>query len=239
MVVTTLRSLGTTTVAGLAAALSWSERRTVRALQRSGVNRGVGVEYDRSRGTVRWISPRSVSGATTGPGPAASPSLRSSPPPAPPLARPTGETNASRASLEKSVSQALPANWKATVKCPSCQVPLEATGTSSLFYCPKCGRLTDRSRIPTGGSEVRPSAPKPPAPEGVRPVATSINLDDRRSQEMFAAWVSSGPIPCPKCRTSLRHTGLGKYRCPTCGTQVAMPRELGTKATEPPAIPAE
>ena len=67
------------------------------------------------------------------------------------------------------------------------------------------------------------------------------SLSDRKSQEMFAAWVTNRPIPCPKCRTPLRHRGISVYGCPSCGQQVRFPTP-GTPAVPPgvsaPAGPA-
>jgi predicted RNA-binding Zn-ribbon protein involved in translation (DUF1610 family) len=89
--------------------------------------------------------------------------------------------------------------------CPSCRVPLVAAASGALVVCPHCGRLAHlRNRGVVGGS---PNRTPPPLP-------------DRRSEEMFAAYVNSGPIPCPKCQTPLRHRGVSEYGCPACGEVV-------------------
>ena len=85
-------------------------------------------------------------------------------------------------------------------------------------------------------SQAAPAAETPAtsaAPPLPVPTSTSArNVDDRRSQELFAAYVSAKPIPCPKCKTPLRHRALSEYVCPSCGQTVRFP-----KATEPRAPP--
>jgi hypothetical protein len=78
------------------------------------------------------------------------------------------------------------------------------------------------------GSEKASAPPAPPAPDVSSP-ATSAPKEaetatDRRSQELFAAYVTSRPIPCPKCRTPLRHRALAEYSCPSCGQSVRFPK---------------
>ena len=70
------------------------------------------------------------------------------------------------------------------------------------------------------------ATPGPPAPAASLPPpgAGWPPVNDRRSQELFAAWVTSSPIPCPKCRTPLRHHGVSEYSCPACGLAVAFPK---------------
>src|SRR5579863_1050903 len=107
----TLRSLGSTTVEGLSAALSWSPRRTDRVLRDVLANpEGAAIRYDRVAGTVAWTLPSSMAAAPSRP----SPLSPTSPSPAAP---------------------ALPKAWGASPKCASCQVGLEPTGTGGLF-CP-------------------------------------------------------------------------------------------------------
>jgi len=129
---------------------------------------------------------------------------------------------------------ALPRSLGASAKCPSCQVTLEPTGTGGQF-CPQCGRLapTPSSARPTLASS--PSAPAPGL-SASRPADPA----DRRAQEMFAAWVTARPIPCPKCRTPLRHRGVAQYGCPACGAQIAFDRSAGIPAVSggAPAGPA-
>lgn len=197
----TLRSLGPTSVGGLSAALSWSPRRTQRALLEA-VSWGRGaIEYDPVSGRV---------GFRSRPVPSAEARVLASPPESPAPARVDPPP--------------LPKSWNPAPKCPACDVPFVATGSGSGVYCPNCGRLSLRGA--SGGAP--PTAP--PAAAEAPPVrsgpatqhgpATTLG-DDRHSQELFAAWVTSRPIPCPKCRTSLRHRGVGQYACPACGAQVA------------------
>ena len=212
----TLRSLGATSVSGLSAALSWSERRTERAIE-DALRRGYGaIRFDRARRAVAWDSPVA---------PPSAPDPAEIPAPAPAAAAPE--------------PPALPKSWGASAKCPSCQVPFLPTGTPGHTYCPQCGRLaTVRSNSPSraAASESSASPPAPPAPPGRGP---SLSLGpDRRSQELFAAWVTAQPIPCPKCRTPLRHHGVAEYACPSCGARIAFERSAALPASTRPPAPA-
>ena len=216
-----LRSLGPTSVAGLAAALSWSPRKTARTV-REAVRWGHGaIRFDPASGSVSFRAPE----------PPARPATVAAPSVAEPAPEPTPPT--------------FPKSWGASAKCPACQVALVSTGTGNSMYCPDCGRLTAgnpgpaSSAPPTATSPSVPPAPHTPAISGLGP--------DRRSQELFAAWVTARPIPCPKCRTPLRHHGVARYACPSCGTQVSFgatagasnaPPPLPTHAMAPPAPPA-
>jgi predicted RNA-binding Zn-ribbon protein involved in translation (DUF1610 family) len=209
--VATLRSLGPTSVNGLSAALTWSERRTTRVV-REAIRWGRGaVRFDPVTGRVGFLQ--------TAQAPAPMPPVESPVPARPPAPSPPP----------------LPKAWGASPKCPSCQLPFVSTGTGSGLYCPQCGRLA------IGGA---PTAPAPPVVSGSleRRPPTTLGTD-RRSQEAFAAWVSAQPIPCPKCRTVLRHRGVGHYGCPACGAQVAFERPAGfpsvsTPSPAPPEVPA-
>lgn len=204
----TVQSLGTTSVPGLAAALSWRERKAERLLAHELGRPGTPIAYDPARRSVRWAL-----AAPTPPTPAAAAVPESSrsgalrPPPAPaPVFTPSG----------------------LKTLCPSCHVSLQATGSGNLAVCPQCGRL---SSVRAGTTSVATASPAPtaaiPASEPARRATTAGNappvLGDRRSQEMFAAWVSAKPIPCPKCRTPLRHRGVSEYTCPACGQLVQFP----------------
>lgn len=220
----TLRSLGpTTTLEGLSAALSWSPRHTDRVLRDvTSKPEGAAIRYDRVAGTVAWTLPSapSVPPATLG-APATPPPAASTP--------------------------ALPRAWGASPKCAACQVVLEPTGTGGM-YCPHCGRLatsagSSRVAAPAPSPVVGPTPPTRPAPS---PVPHPLDASDRRAQEMFAAWVTASPIPCPKCRTPLRHRGVASYGCPACGAQIAFERSKGvptatnsvTSATAGPSGPS-
>ena len=126
-------------------------------------------------------------------------------------------------------------------------MPLQTTGSTSLAVCPQCGRLSSVRAAATASLEApvagppaaRSAAPAPPVPsssttvgDGSQPVA------DRRSQEMFAAWVTAKPIACPKCRTPLRHRGVREYLCPSCGHQVRFTApETAVAAPASPSTP--
>lgn len=89
---------------------------------------------------------------------------------------------------------------------------------ATKYVCGSCGHL---------GST--PAAKATPAPG----VPTGGPIPDRRSQEMFAAYVTSRPIPCPRCRTTLRHRGVGEYGCPGCGEVVSFGKDGVPKVTRP------
>jgi predicted RNA-binding Zn-ribbon protein involved in translation (DUF1610 family) len=214
----TLRSLGPTSVAGLSAALSWSPRRTQRTLRdalRSGD--GVALRFDPGTGSVALAAPVLAP-------PTSVPALRAAAPnaPSPP---------------------ALPKSWGASPKCATCQVPLVATGTGNGQYCPQCGRLSTASRRAAGPAppapppiapvfSLRPPAPAVTPPPAVGPSGAPAPSSERRAQEMFAAWVTARPIPCPRCHTPLRHQGVAQYACPACGAHIAFDRS-GAAAPPP------
>jgi predicted RNA-binding Zn-ribbon protein involved in translation (DUF1610 family) len=214
----TVESLGTTTVPGLAAALSWRERKTQKVLARELERPGTPVVYDPGRHTVRWARPPPDLSAP--PAPVRAPVAAAVRPPLPSAPGPV----------------MTPAGLKTL--CPSCKVPLQSTGTASLAVCPSCGRLSSvRTGTSALGRESPPAEPRPPAPatpSGTTAGDAGAPLSDRRSQELFAAWVNAQPIPCPKCRTPLRHRGVSEYACPSCGQMVRFP---STTAAAPPPLP--
>ncbi|MGP8078197.1 MAG: hypothetical protein ACLQD8_02145 [Thermoplasmata archaeon] len=201
---TTVRTLGVTSVPGLAAALSWRERKTEKLLAHELARADSQIVYEPSRRLVRWKRPLPPPPAPTADAP--------SPPPAPtaePRAAPPAPPPVLRGTTLK-------------ILCPSCHIPLISTGSGKLAVCPECGRLS---------SEKAPVLPAPEPPTtAVDPPRAAEPGTDRRSQELFAAYVTSRPIPCPKCRTPLRHRGLAEYGCPSCGQSVRFP-----KAAEPGA----
>jgi predicted RNA-binding Zn-ribbon protein involved in translation (DUF1610 family) len=211
--VQTLRSLGPTSLAGLSAALSWSERRTERVLQ-DAIGLGDGpLRFDPSRRTVAWIDPNAVV-------------------PTPTMAAPA----ISAGSPAPATVPVLPKSWGASARCPSCQVALLPTGTDAHLYCPQCGRLAASRSSAQHPPDATPAPARPDAPKGAAP---SVSLGpDRRSQELFAAWVTAQPIPCPKCRTPLRHHGVAEYACPACGARVAFDRSTGVSAPTRASMPS-
>jgi uncharacterized Zn finger protein (UPF0148 family) len=218
----TIESLGTTSVPGLAAALSWRERKAERILAHELGRPGTPVVYDPGRRVVRWARPPPL---------APEPVAPVAPPPLPVAPRTAATTG----------PVLTPAGLKTL--CPSCHVPLQATGSGSLAVCPQCGRLSSaRTRAisfgPAAPAAAPPSAPRPalptsPAPAGPPPAASPSTLADRRSQEMFAAWVTARPIPCPKCRTPLRHRGVSEYVCSGCGHTVRFSAPPAATAVAP------
>ncbi|MCI4372166.1 MAG: hypothetical protein L3K02_00760 [Thermoplasmata archaeon] len=203
-----VRALGTTSVPGLAAALSWRERKTEKTLATELAQPNTPLLYDPSRRTVRWglvLTPPAPVVPTSA---FVAPTSRSTPQNPPPSYTPSG----------------------LKTLCPNCHVALQSTGSAGLVVCPQCGRL---SSARSGGLAATPAtapAPPPPAPSTVaRPTvpANTTVLTDRRSQELFAAWVTNQPIPCPKCRTPLRHRGVSEYSCPSCGQSVRFPTPAG------------
>jgi len=106
--------------------------------------------------------------------------------------------------------------------CPTCQVPYLSAGSPDRFSCPICGRHAS----PAG-----PAAPTAPAP-----TASGVS---RREEEMLAAWMIGQPVPCPRCRTSLRRVALGQFACPSCGTRATVP-EIGRRSSgKEPGRPEE
>jgi len=203
---TTVRALGTTSVPGLAAALSWRERKTEKLLAHELARPNTPLRYDPSRRTVRWgqvvdLPPPTVTPATLPPAPREGAPVT---PRAPsPVYTPTG----------------------LKTLCPSCHVALQSTGSAGLVVCPQCGRLSSARSGAVAAASAPVPAPAPPPAAAVparstAPGAPPTVLSDRRSQELFAAYVTSQPIPCPKCRTPLRHRGVSEYACPSCGQSV-------------------
>lgn len=213
--ISALQSLNSTSVAGLAAALSWSERKTERVVRDVLTLHGSPVVFDGRRVAIRRPSANpptvvaSISGGVAAP----------APPPAPPP-----------------LPVALPRAFGGAGRCPSCHAALIATATGDASVCPKCGHLSNRP-VATPVSVSAPESPAPPAEPPPQDVATLVHGGDRRSQELFAAWVTSRPIPCPRCRATLQHRGVGEYGCPSCGHRVAFETTLGGFGKAAPAAP--
>jgi predicted RNA-binding Zn-ribbon protein involved in translation (DUF1610 family) len=214
----TLPHLGTSaSVAGLAAALSWNERkveRTVREWERLEPMR---VAFDPLTRSVRLL------GVPAPPPPPAAPAAAPPTAPAPAASSPT----------------LTPRAWGGVVNCRSCGTPMEPTGTGSGLFCPGCGRLAAGrgSASPPPLPNAAPAAPVPPSPGAPKvETRTGQTVSDRKSQEMFAAWATARPIPCPRCRTALRHDGVGQYRCPGCGEAVRFDGRGATPAPTGPAL---
>lgn len=218
----TVQSLGTTSVPGLAAALAWRERKAEKVLAHELARPGTPLTYDPGRRVVRWARPL--------PDLPAAPSSAVAPPSATP-----GFVPAAPMRISPSLSGG---GFKSV--CPTCHVALQPAGTGNLAVCPQCGRLAT-ARAATSAAELDP-VPSPaavsaaPAPVG----EAATPLSDRRSQELFAAWVAQSPIPCPKCRTPLKHRGVGEYACPACGQAVRFPTapSAAPNAPAPPVPPA-
>jgi predicted RNA-binding Zn-ribbon protein involved in translation (DUF1610 family) len=211
----TVQSLGTTSVPGLAAALAMRERKAEKLLAHELARADTPLVYEPSRRLVRWAMPVSAAPAVA------------AAPVAPPLPEPVRAPRAPSPVFT-------PVGLKTL--CPHCHVALQSTGSESLAVCPQCGRLSSarEGRSP----EAAPSAPAPATPATPASTSTPSALDDRRSQELFAAYVGAKPIPCPKCRTPLRHRALSEYVCPACGQTVRFPRVGEPRAPPVVAPPA-
>jgi uncharacterized Zn finger protein (UPF0148 family) len=215
-----VQSLGTTSVPGLAAALSWRERKAERLLAHELGQPGTPISYDPGRRTVRWARV---------------------PPAAPSIVAPAAAPDTTRSGALRPPAAPAPVLTASGLKtlCPRCHVALQATGSGSLAVCPQCGRL---SSVRTSSVTASPPAPAPTPvspPTAGPPGATTRDappaLGDRRSQELFAAWVGAKPIPCPKCRTPLRHGGVSEYSCPACGQMVRFPSTTAAAPAAPRA----
>ena len=231
-----LESLGSTSIAGLSAALSWPTRKTERTLRDVVASGAAPLRFDAGRQMVEWITPvpRSPSSpaeplrAEVGPRPAAT-SLA--------FAR-TVQALEAQIKPRRSVTLSTVSGSSGVSRCPACHSTLESTGDGAHGYCTKCGRLIKLSAavqpIPGLDAATHRSVTAP---------VRSGNGADRKSQELFAAWVSQRPIPCPRCRTTMNHHGVSEYSCPACGEQVKFPKpELGAPApaTEgPPSVPTK
>lgn len=223
----TLQSLHATSVAGLSAALSWSERKTERVLRDVVGQVGTSVHYDTARRTVRIVRasrgadlPAAVSGGSM---------VEPTPPPASGPSPVPALTNA----------PILPKEFGGAGRCPRCQVPLLAAATGDAAVCPQCGQMSTRRVRPASTMTPPAAEPARPSPSPAAPVAengrTVVESGDRRSQELFAAWVTSRPIPCPRCRSTLQHRGVGEYGCPSCGHRVAFETNLPAGTGRRPA----
>ncbi|MCI4352071.1 MAG: hypothetical protein L3K14_01595 [Thermoplasmata archaeon] len=218
--IATLKSLGTTSVPGLAAALSWSVPKTEKVLWDVSRHGPPGLLYDLRSGTIRWGSPVAAPPKSTS-GPAAASSApswavsaaRSSarPSPNPPAA---GSASVSRVgSYRPTVVPPAPSPPARIApgdhllrECARCHTPLVPAGGADEFACPMCGR-----RVTSAGTLVSPSPSRATAPAG----------PDPRVQQLIAAWATGQPAPCPQCRQPLRHTTNGEFRCGSCGARIA------------------
>jgi predicted RNA-binding Zn-ribbon protein involved in translation (DUF1610 family) len=215
-----VRALGTTSVPGLAAALSWREKKTEKFLARELARPNTPLLYDPSRRTVRWGV------VVTLPTPIA---------PTPAMATPAASGVSARAPAPVYTPTGL------KTLCPHCHVALQSTGSAGLVVCPQCGRLSSARSggvaasgpVAPSGNPPRPSPAPPAIAERPAPPVAKISSSDRRSQELFAAWVTNQPIPCPKCRTPLRHRGVSEYACPSCGQSVQFDAPSGPGPAAP------
>ncbi len=216
----TVESLGTTSVPGLAAALAWRERKAEKLLAHELARPNTRLIYDPARRVVRYSRPA---------------------PPAAPAERPAVRA-AVRDPSPSAPRAPAPVLTGTTLKtlCPSCHVALIPTGSASLAVCPQCGRLASSRGGPTETAASPASAAADPSAGSAPSAVAPVHIGDRRSQELFAAYVTSKPIPCPKCRTPLRHRGLSEYVCPSCAQTVQFPRGTvpAPPAAAPPAPPA-
>jgi predicted RNA-binding Zn-ribbon protein involved in translation (DUF1610 family) len=221
----TVRSLRETTVAGLAAALSWRTRKVERLLVEELTRPGTWMAYDPARRVVRWTPPVAVVWANP---PSAAPAA--------PAPRPSVDLGPALSAPPPTVrSGALRA------QCPSCHVALTVSASVSLNVCPQCGRLFSSRTAGAGGTATDAATapvPAPATPASTGPTTTVYS--DRKSQELLAAYVTSKPIPCPRCQTPLRHRGVSEYACPSCGETVrfgasSSPGGSGASARAPTA----
>ena len=114
-------------------------------------------------------------------------------------------------------ASAPPISGIASGSCPKCHVPYLPAGTTGRWGCPFCGRHATTVGKPASGPTTAASAPRRPM--------------DRRHEELLAAWMMGGPLPCPRCRGPLRHATGGVFSCAGCGERTELdelvPSELG------------
>ncbi|HXQ48176.1 MAG TPA: hypothetical protein VN842_00135, partial [Thermoplasmata archaeon] len=120
--------------------------------------------------------------------------------------------------------------WSGPTACPRCAAPMEPTAHAEALVCSRCGQITGVRR-PSSAPVAPATSSKAPAPAS----GPAGPIPERRLQELFAAYVSSRPVICPKCKTPFRHRGLGMYGCPACGQVVRFAVD-GPSGT--PAAPA-
>ncbi|MCI4326495.1 MAG: hypothetical protein L3K16_02505 [Thermoplasmata archaeon] len=229
----TLPHLGaSSTLSGLAAALSWNERRVERTVREWERLEPMRVAYDPLSRSVRLLGvpPPVIPAVAAAATPAAAPVPADVPTPA----------------------VVLPRSWGGKVNCRSCGTAMEPTGTGSGLFCPGCGRLSS-GHLPTAPPKL-PAPPPPSATASPVPIAprtssppvsaatittgTGHAVSDRKAQEMFAAWATAQPIPCPRCRTPLRHNGVGQYKCSGCGESARFVSDgVAARAPSPPLAP--
>jgi predicted RNA-binding Zn-ribbon protein involved in translation (DUF1610 family) len=236
--VQTLRSLGTTSIPGLAAALAMSVRRTHRILQDVQRRGPPGLVYEPRSGAIRWEeSPRGPAGSPEPTPPAPAPRAASGGiprfpsssrgdahgPPAPAFG-PSGPIATTMLEPSASPSPYRPPRRTGPVpECRRCRIPLVPSGSEGEFACPMCGRRV------SGSGDVLSIAPStsPAAPAG----------PDRKLQELLAAWAIGQPVSCPKCRRTLRKDGVGSFHCPACGESVRL-TGVADASPRPPSAPA-
>jgi len=215
-----LQSLQPTSLAGLSAALSWSERKTERVLREVAASHEAPILFDPVRRMVTIRSAKSSHSTTVSGGVAAA-----------------AATDPPAVKLASAPPLVLPKSFPSSARCPACGEALLPTATGDASVCPSCGELSTRrgrAAAPVASPATPESAPGPVPVESGR---TVVHSADRRSQELFAAWVTSRPIPCPRCRTALKHRGVGEYGCPSCGHRVTFETSVGGIGSQAAAAP--
>ncbi len=218
--IATLKSLGTTSLPGLAAALSWSVPHTEQVLRELLRHGPAGLVYDMRTGTIRWgpptdppprPSPPSSPSGTNPSWATSTPRGPTRPAPGPPSIPPAAMTRSD--AYRTAAAPAAPgptwrdaANDHALRECGRCHTPLVPTDIADVFACPMCGR-----RVTSGGTLVSPSPSRVGAPAG----------PDPKIQQLIAAWATGQAAPCPHCHQPLRHTADGEFRCGSCGARIS------------------
>jgi uncharacterized Zn finger protein (UPF0148 family) len=220
--IATLKSLGTTSVPGLAAALSWTVPRTEKVLREVLRHGPYGLVYDVRSGTIRWgaaptrSAPTPTATGSNG-GWTASTPRGSNRPALPTISAST--TSSYRPTVVPPAPSTTPrfgGDDQPLRECARCHTPLVPTGDVDVFACPMCGR-----RLTGTGSLVSPSPSRAAMPSG----------PDTKIQELIAAWATGQPAPCPQCRQPLRHTADGEFRCGSCGARVSYENPSGSAVT--------
>jgi uncharacterized Zn finger protein (UPF0148 family) len=134
--------------------------------------------------------------------------------------------NASVASTPVTPSAPRSASGGVGPECTNCRLPTLASNVPGQYSCPICGRRSGVAAVSTS-PPVRPAAMATAAPH--------------LSEELLAAWMSGTKLPCPSCKSPMRHAGPGEFVCRACGqrrTIAGFPAPLAPRAEPATPVPS-